>query len=141
MIGRSDLLDTKKAIDHYKVRGLDFSNIFHRPDAGPGVGRCAKYATKSTALSQSLDMTKLLPACMPALEHGESVSLELPIRNVNRTVGTILGSELTRRHGGAGLPDDTIQLAFNGDRWPELWGVSAAGNHDDSGRRRQRLHR
>src|SRR5439155_22123417 len=53
-------------------------------------------------------------ACQPALERGEPVSLEVPIRNTNRTVGTILGSELSRRHGGAGLPDDTIQLKFHG---------------------------
>ena len=59
-------------------------------------------------------MTTLVPACAPALERGETVSLDLPIRNVNRTVGTILGSELTRRHGGAGLPDDTIKLKFTG---------------------------
>ncbi len=59
-------------------------------------------------------MTTLLPACAPALERGEPVSLDLPIRNVNRTVGTILGSELTRRHGGSGLPDDTIKLKFTG---------------------------
>ena len=65
-------------------------------------------------LESSLDVTTLVPGCMPALERGEPVSLELPIRNINRTVGTILGSELTRRHGGAGLPDDTIQLKFTG---------------------------
>jgi glutamate synthase (ferredoxin) len=65
-------------------------------------------------LVETLDVRTLVPACAPALERGEKVSLELPIRNVNRTVGTILGSELTRRHGGAGLPDDTIKLKFTG---------------------------
>jgi glutamate synthase (ferredoxin) len=73
-----------------------------------------RVASQDHGVEQSLDWTTLLPACRPALERGEPVSLELPIRNVNRTVGTILGSELTRRHGGAGLPDDTIQIKFHG---------------------------
>ena len=113
MIGRSDLLDTKRATDHYKAAGLDFSKIFHRPPPVPGVA-VRKIRDQEHGLEASLDVTTLVPYCMPALEHGKTVSLELPIRNINRTVGTILGSELTRRHGGAGLPDDTIQLAFNG---------------------------
>jgi glutamate synthase (ferredoxin) len=65
-------------------------------------------------LEQTLDVTTLVPACAPALDRGEPVALDLPIRNVNRTVGTILGSELTSRHGSAGLPDDTIKLKFTG---------------------------
>ncbi len=113
MIGRSDLLDPKKAVDHYKAQGLDFSKIFHRPDPGPGVA-VRKMRDQEHGIESSLDVTTLLPACMPALERGVPVALELPIRNINRTVGTILGSELTRRHGGAGLADDTIQLAFSG---------------------------
>jgi glutamate synthase (NADPH) large chain len=113
MIGRSDLLDTKKAIDHFKANGLDFSKIFHRPDPGPGVD-VRKMRDQEHGIESSLDVTTLLPACMPALERGTPVSLDLPIRNINRTVGTILGSELTRRHGGPGLPDDTIQLTFTG---------------------------
>jgi glutamate synthase (ferredoxin) len=64
-------------------------------------------------LDKALDQT-LLPLCAPALERGEAVSIELPIQNVNRTVGTILGSELTRKHGGNGLPDDTIRIKFTG---------------------------
>ena len=113
MIGRSDLLDPKKAIDHYKARGLDFSKIFHRPDPGPGVA-VRKMRDQEHGIESSLDVVALVPACTPALERGMPVSLALPIRNINRTVGTILGSELTRRHGGTGLPDDTIQLAFTG---------------------------
>ena len=76
--------------------------------------RFARSRTRYHGLESSLDWTTLVPSCMPALERGESVSLELPIRNINRTVGTILGSELTRRHGALGLPDDTIRLKFNG---------------------------
>ncbi len=113
MIGRSDLLDTRKAIDHYKAKGLDFSKIFYRPDVGPDVA-VRKVRDQDHGLESSLDWTTLLPACEPALQRGEPVSLELPIRNINRTVGTILGSELTRRYGSAGLPDDTIQLKFTG---------------------------
>ena len=113
MIGRSDLLDTRQAIDHYKARGLDFSKIFYRPDMGPDVA-VRRVREQEHGIEKTLDVTTLIPACAPALERGEPVELDLPIRNVNRTVGTILGSELTRRHGGTGLADDTIKLHFTG---------------------------
>jgi glutamate synthase (NADPH/NADH) large chain len=113
MIGHSELLETKRAIDHFKAHGLDFSKIFHRVEPGAGVA-VRKMHDQEHGIESSLDMTTLVPQCMPALERGEPVKLALPIRNTNRTVGTILGSELTRRHGGVGLPDDTIQIDFNG---------------------------
>jgi glutamate synthase (NADPH) large chain len=113
MIGHSELLDTKKALDHFKAQGLDFSKIFHRVDPGPGVA-VRKWRDQEHGIETSLDVTTLVPRCMAALDGGEPVKLELPIRNTNRTVGTILGSELTRRHGGAGLADDTISIDFNG---------------------------
>ena len=113
MIGRSDLLDMRQALDHYKARGLDFSKIFYRPEMGPDVA-VRRVRAQDHGIDQTLDVTTLIPACAPALERAELVELELPIRNVNRTVGTILGSELTRRHGGAGLADDTIKLNFTG---------------------------
>jgi glutamate synthase (ferredoxin) len=113
MIGRSDLLDMKKALDHYKAQGLDFSKIFYRPDLGPDVA-VRKVREQEHGIENTLDVKTLVPACAPSLERGEPVSLDLPIRNVNRTVGTILGYELTRRHGGSGLPDDTIRLKFTG---------------------------
>jgi glutamate synthase (ferredoxin) len=113
MIGRSDLLDTNTAVEHYKARGLDFSRIFHRPEIGPDVA-VRKVVSQNHGLDQSLDVTTLVPFCRPALDHAAPVSGTLPIRNVNRTVGTILGSELTRRYGGSGLPDDTIRLRFSG---------------------------
>jgi glutamate synthase (ferredoxin) len=113
MIGRSDLLDMRQAIDHYKARGLDFSKILYRPDMGPGVA-VRRVREQEHGIGQTLDVTTLIPACAAALERAEPVALRLPIRNVNRTVGTILGSELTRRHGGAGLADDTIKLHFTG---------------------------
>jgi glutamate synthase (NADPH/NADH) large chain len=113
MIGRSDLLDTKKAIDHYKARGLDFSKIFHRPEVSADVA-VRKTRDQEHGLESSLDITEILPHCQEAIDRGTPVSLDLTIRNIHRTVGTILGSEVTRRHGGAGLPDDTIQLRFTG---------------------------
>src|SRR5262249_2247681 len=104
MIGRSDLLDTKRAIGHYKAQGLDFSKIFSRPQVGPDVA-VRRVVPQDHGLERALDQ-KFLPLAAPALERGETVEIAMPIRNVNRTVGTILGSELTRRHGGSGLPDD-----------------------------------
>ena len=113
MIGRSDLLDTRRAVNHYKAKGLDFSKIFYRPEVGEGVA-VRRVKAQDHGIDKSLDVTTLVPACAPALERGEPVALTFPIRNVNRTVGTILGSEVTRRYGGAGLPDDTIKLKFTG---------------------------
>ena len=112
MVGRSDLLDMKKAISHYKAKGLDFSKIFYRPDMGPDVA-IRKMRDQDHGLDRALDQ-QLLKLAAPALETGESVTINLPIINVNRTVGTILGSELTRTYGGAGLPDDTIRVNFTG---------------------------
>jgi len=112
MVGRSDLLDMKSAIDHYKARGLDFSKIFYRPPVGPEVG-VRRLFDQDHGLDKALDQ-QLLKLAAPALESGTPVELELPIKNVNRTVGTILGSELTRKYGGAGLPDNTIKIKFNG---------------------------
>ncbi len=112
MIGRCDLLETRRAIDHYKARGLDFTRIFHQPDV-PGAA-VRKVRDQEHGLENSLDWTTLIPACEKSLTRGEPVSLELPIRNINRTVGTILGSEVTRLHGGNGLPDETIRLKFTG---------------------------
>jgi len=113
MVGRSDCLEMKPALDHWKARGLDFSAIFHRPDVGPEVGRFCQIP-QDHGLAESLDKTTLLDLCKPALERGEKVAATLPIRNRNRVVGTILGSEITRRYGPAGLPDDTIALTFQG---------------------------
>ena len=113
MVGRCDVLEANKAIDHWKAQGLDFSNILHQPKVGLNVGR---YCTEQQdhGLEKTIDMTKLLDLCQPAIERGEKVSAELPITNVDRVVGTILGNEITRHHGAKGLPDGTISLTFNG---------------------------
>ncbi len=113
MVGRVDRLEPRKAIDHWKARGFDFSNILYQPDVGEEIGRHHRVA-QDHGLEQSLDLTTILELCRPAIEHGTAVAAELPIRNVNRVVGTITGSEITRRHGAKGLPADTIRLGFKG---------------------------
>ena len=112
MIGRSDCIDVTPAVDHWKARGLDLSSILYQPEVDPAVGRrCLK--AQDHGLDKALD-NELIRRSQDALDHGTPVSFEMPIRNVNRTVGTMLGYELTRRCGAAGLPDDTIQIRFNG---------------------------
>jgi glutamate synthase (ferredoxin) len=113
MVGRTDWLEARKAVEHWKARGLDFSKILYQPVVGDDVGRYQQIL-QDHGLDKALDNTHLLKLCAPALERGEKVNQEMPIRNVNRVVGTILGSELTRRYGAAGLPENTIQLKFNG---------------------------
>jgi glutamate synthase (NADPH/NADH) large chain len=113
MIGRVDRLDVKPALDHWKARGLDFSAILHCPQVGPEVA-IRKVRRQDHGLTKSLDGTTLIPACQAALERRERVSLRLPIRNVHRTVGTLLGFEVTSRYGAQGLPDDTIRIHFTG---------------------------
>jgi glutamate synthase (ferredoxin) len=113
MIGRVDRLEPRRAINHWKARGFDFSNILYQPDAGPEVGRYCQMA-QDHGLDASLDMTRLLELCRPAIEHGQRVEADIPIRNVNRVVGTITGSEITRKWGAAGLPEDTVRLRFHG---------------------------
>jgi glutamate synthase (ferredoxin) len=113
MIGRVDKLEPRKAIDHWKAKGLDVSNILYVPDVPPDVGRYCQIP-QDHGLEKALDNRVLLELCAPALERGEPVRATLPIRNANRVVGTILGSALTRRYGGGGLPEDTIRLHFKG---------------------------
>ncbi len=113
MIGHTERLEPKKAVEHWKARGLDFSNILYQPDVGPEVGRFCT-VKQDHGLDKSLDLTTLLELCQPAIERGEKVIAELPIRNVNRVVGTITGSEVTKAHGAKGLPEDTIRIHFKG---------------------------
>ncbi len=113
MIGHVEKLDVKKAVDHWKAQGLDFSKLLKKPHAEPGVGIYCT-TTQDHGLENSLDMTTLVPLCKPALEEKKPVDIILPIHNINRTVGTILGYEITKRYGGEGLPEDTIHVHFNG---------------------------
>jgi len=112
MIGRSDLIDMRRAINHWKAQGLDLSAVLYRPEVGPEVAT-HRVTAQDHGLEKALDQ-ELLKLAAPALERGEPVTIEMPIRNVNRTVGTILGSELTRKYSLAGLPDDTITIRFKG---------------------------
>ena len=112
MIGRVDRLDTTGAVDHWKARGLDLSPILLNPDVPDTVAR-RRVRGQDHGLERALDNT-LIERCAPAIEHRTPVSFTLPIRNVNRTVGTMLGSTITRRWGGAGLPDGTIDITFTG---------------------------
>jgi glutamate synthase (ferredoxin) len=113
MVGRADLLEMRQALAHYKARGLDYSRILYTPDLGPEVGRFAQIP-QDHGLEDSLDVKTLLGLSQPAIEKGEKVSADLPIQNVNRVVGTILGSEVSRKFGPRGLPEDTIRLNFKG---------------------------
>ncbi|PYM36048.1 MAG: glutamate synthase subunit alpha, partial [Candidatus Rokuibacteriota bacterium] len=111
-IGRVDCLDVRRAVDHWKAKGLDFSQILYQPAAPPTVARrCVR--AQDHGLEKALDQT-LISLCSEAIEHKKPVEFSLPIRNVNRTVGTLLGYEITSRHGSEGLPDDTIRLHFAG---------------------------
>jgi len=117
MIGRVDRLAPPRAIDHWKARGLDFSALLHRPDVDHAIRQCV--AQDWSLLDDVLD-NQLLELAAPALEGGEPVRIDLPIRNTDRTVGTILGSEVSRKYGEQGLPEDTIQLNFKGSAGQSL---------------------
>jgi glutamate synthase (ferredoxin) len=112
MIGRVDRLDFRPAVDHWKAKGLDYSSILYEPSMPASVARrCV--ISQDHGLAKALDLT-LIARCKEALDHGRRVDITLPIRNVNRTVGTMLGYEVTTRWGGVGLPDDTINVYFTG---------------------------
>ena len=112
LIGRSDLLDTRKGVEHWKARGLDFSRIFHRPDMPAEVAR-THCEQQDHGLDKALDV-RLIEQARPAIEQQKRVSIEASIRNVNRTVGAMLSGAVARRYGHAGLPDDTIHIRLSG---------------------------
>ena len=111
-IGHSEILDTRKAISHWKASGLDLSPILHKVDIDKNAS-LRQTTTQDHGLSKALD-NKLIEICQPAIQKGELVRAQFDIRNVNRTVGTMLGSQITRKYGGQGLPTGTIELTFNG---------------------------
>ncbi|AVX19478.1 glutamate synthase (NADH) large subunit [Carboxydocella sporoproducens DSM 16521] len=113
MVGRTDVLEVNEAIEHWKARHLDLSPLLYQPDVPETVGRYCR-TQQDHGLDKSLDRRELLDICRPAIERGEKVTATLPIRNINRVVGTIVGSEITRRYGSEGLPEDTIWLKFKG---------------------------
>ncbi|GAA1955408.1 glutamate synthase large subunit [Amycolatopsis minnesotensis] len=111
-VGHAEVLDKRKAVEHWKAEGLDLTPIFHVPELEPRAAR-HQVVAQDHGLDKALDNT-LIQLAEGALSSGDKVRLELPVRNVNRTVGTMLGSELTKRWGGEGLPDDTIDVTFTG---------------------------
>ncbi|MFG1611654.1 glutamate synthase large subunit [Nonomuraea wenchangensis] len=111
-IGHVELLDTTAAEEHWKASGLDLSPILHRPELPEGTP-LRRVTGQDHGLAHALDNT-LIQLAEGALDHGTPVTLELPIRNVNRTVGTMLGYQVTKRYGGQGLPDNTIDIGFTG---------------------------
>ncbi len=112
LVGRTDLLDMRHGIAHWKARGLDFSKIFHMPATPAGVARF-HCETQDHGLACALDY-RLIAQAGAALEHKQRVAIETPIGNVDRTVGTLLSHEVARRYGSAGLPDDTIHIKLTG---------------------------
>ncbi|MDW7659299.1 MAG: glutamate synthase-related protein, partial [Bacillota bacterium] len=113
MIGRVDRLQAQTAVKHWKHTGIDLSALLHQPEISSQVGRYCQFR-QDHGLDYSLDQQVLLPICQSSLKRGLPVRATLPIRNINRVTGTQLGSEITRRYGSAGLPEDTIQLTFVG---------------------------
>jgi len=111
-VGRVDLLETDAAVDHWKASGLDLSAVLAQPDVPDSVSR-RQTRLQDHGLEKALDHA-FLDECAPALADGTPVSVSVPITNVDRTVGTLLGSEISRRYGAAGLPEDTISLTFTG---------------------------
>jgi glutamate synthase (NADPH/NADH) large chain len=111
-IGHADALDVEPAAKHWKAKGLDLTSILYTPEIPAGASR-HQVVPQDHGLERALD-NELVQLCEEALENGDPVRAQLKIRNVNRTVGTILGHKLTKRYGPEGLPDETIDLTFLG---------------------------
>ena len=118
IIGRAELLDTKAAVHHWKASGLDLAPILEVPNISENAPR-RNTTVQDHGLEKALDNT-LIELSRAALENKEPVRIQLQIQNRNRTVGTMLGSEITKRWGGAGLPDDTIDISFHGSAGQSL---------------------
>ncbi|MBU0678122.1 MAG: glutamate synthase large subunit, partial [Verrucomicrobia bacterium] len=111
MIGRSDMLEMNGAIDFWKAKGVDISKILHRVPSDPS--RARKTVEQDHGIDKALDY-EILPQVLPSIETGQKVTVEMPVRNVHRTVGTIVSSHIARKYGSKGLPDDTITLNLTG---------------------------
>jgi len=112
MIGQSQHLHMRKAIDHWKAQGLDFSRVLHKPEAAPGIG-IFHTENQEHGLDRALD-NELIAQSREALDNKTPVKIDLPVRNTNRTVGAMLSGEVARRYGHAGLPEDTISITLRG---------------------------
>ncbi|MET0384528.1 MAG: glutamate synthase large subunit, partial [Polyangiales bacterium] len=125
MVGRVDLLEPRKAIEHWKARGVDLSPILHKPKV-PADWPLRCIEAQDHGISAVLDRS-LLERCKPALERRERVSFESPIGNADRTACTLLSAEISRRHGVEGLPPDTIQITFKGSAGQSFGAFMAPG--------------
>jgi glutamate synthase domain-containing protein 3 len=125
MVGRVDMLDVRPAVDHWKGQGLDLSAILYNP---PTPSRVARRCVQSQdhGLDQALDH-QILAASQSAIEALTPVEIELPVRNIHRSVGTMLSGAIARRHGSAGLPDDTIRINLNGSAGQSLGAFLSKG--------------
>jgi glutamate synthase (ferredoxin) len=112
MIGRADCLDVDRAVTHWKAKGVDLRPLLHQPNLPPSVAR-RRVREQDHGLETALD-NDLIKAARPALEQRKPVAIDAYIRNADRTVGTMLGYEVTKRYGGPGLPEDTIRITFSG---------------------------
>jgi glutamate synthase (NADPH/NADH) large chain/glutamate synthase (ferredoxin) len=126
MIGRTDVLKRKKNLDHWKAEGVDLSALFHQPALTPKTGRY-KQVEQNHGIEQTLDFQELIPISKSALEYGKPVEFTTSIRNIHRVTGTLLGSEVTKRYGERGLPEDTIKLNFNGSAGQSFGGFIPPG--------------
>lgn len=122
-IGHVEFLDTRKAIDHWKASGLDLAPLLVRPDVDSPLHNTIK---QDHGLENALD-NQLISLATPALEKGESVKIDLPVRNVNRTVGTMLGAEVTRKYGVDGLPAGVIDVVLHGSAGQSLGAFIPSG--------------
>ncbi len=113
MVGRTDKLRVRNDIDHWKVGNVNPQGLLYKPEVPDSYGTYCQIE-QDHGIEKSLDMTVLWDICKPAIESGEKVEATLPIRNINRTVGTIIGSEITKRFGANTLPEDTIKIHFRG---------------------------
>jgi glutamate synthase domain-containing protein 2/glutamate synthase domain-containing protein 1/glutamate synthase domain-containing protein 3 len=125
LIGRTGLLDMRKGIEHWKAKGLDFSRVFAMPQMPAEVSRFHN-EKQNHGLEKALD-NRLIELARPALERGDKVSIETPIRNINRTVGTMLSYEIAKRYGHDGLPDDTIRIRLAGSAGQSFGAFLARG--------------
>ena len=125
LIGRTELLDTRKGVEHWKAAGLDFSRIFHAPRVPADVAR-RHCEAQEHGLEKALD-NRLIELSTPALERREKVTIDTPIRNINRTVGTMLSHEVAKRYGHEGLPEDTIHVRLAGSAGQSFGAFLARG--------------
>ncbi len=125
MVGRVDMLDTRQANEHWKAKDIDLSAILYYPEMPSRIARRCVQA-QDHGLSEALDY-KLIEFARESIDNGTPIEIKLPIRNVHRTVGAMLSGEIARRHGSAGLPDDTIRFEFSGSAGQSFGAFLAKG--------------